>query len=91
MELVYSQGCSGDYVSLDNQPIADFVEEHSIEELEKIFFKVLSKIKETNSITYQMIIDDAMETAIMELGEYEDFGQCEQCGAWCDQYKYEIN
>jgi hypothetical protein len=91
MELVYSQGCSGDYVSLDNQPIAEFAEAYGIEKLEKIFLKVLSKVKETNCITYQMIIDDALETAIMELGEYQDFGQCEQCGAWCDEYKYKID
>ena len=44
-------------------------------------------VDHTNDVgTLQMIIEELLETQ----GDYEDLGQCEECGDWVTKYTLEI-
>jgi RNA polymerase-binding transcription factor DksA len=80
MKLEYTDGCTAYSLTADGVEIANM----SDKEVKEI---IKALIDHTNDAgTLQMIAEELLETQ----GDYEDLGQCEECGDWITKYTLEI-
>ena len=79
MKIEYSEGCTTTGVYIDDKPFVDL----SIEEQKEVLLKVLAYLKNPSYSIQEFLISAAEEE-----GEYEDLGECEQCGDYV--YKYTL-
>ena len=81
MKVEYYDGCTTTGVYIDNKPLVNL----SIEEQKGVLLKVLNSLKNPTYSIQQFLI-----SATEEEGEYEDLGQCEECGDYITRYTLEI-
>lgn len=81
MKLEYTDGCMSFSTTIDGKEIADIENTTTIKD---VIHKLVDRIDDVGCL--QRLFTDLMS----ELGEYEDLGQCEQCGDWVFTYKLEI-
>jgi hypothetical protein len=79
MKLVVTRGCVCDAVEIDGENEMDLTDEQRQEVLDRIFKKL--KPSDLNQLLWK----------IVEIyGEYEDLGECEECGDTICSYTWEI-
>lgn len=77
--IVYLNGCTYS-MEIDGTEFVDLSKEKQIELVRKLVEKV------TDSGVLQNIAEEVLES----IGEHSDFGYCEQCGSFNDQYTLSI-
>ena len=80
MKIESVTGCTCDSLTVDNVETVDMYKEAVKDVIKKLIDK------EDDLGTLQSILIDLVETK----GEFEDLGQCEQCGDWITKYTLEI-
>lgn len=78
-KIVYLNGCTYS-MEIDGTEFIDLSKEKQIELVRKLVEKV------TDSGVLQNIAEEVIES----IGEHSDFGYCEQCGSFNDQYTLSI-
>lgn len=78
-KIVYLNGCTYS-MEIDGTEFIDLSKEKQIELVRKLVEKV------TDSGVLQNIAEEVLES----IGEHSDFGYCEQCGSFNDQYTLSI-
>ncbi len=80
MKIISVSGCTCDSLTIDNVETSEM----KIEDIQETIKKLIDK--ESDLGTLQSILIDLVETR----GEFEDLGNCEQCGDWITKYTVEI-
>lgn len=80
MKLSYTDGCICTSLTVDNKETADMTPEEI-----KISIQAMLN-RETDIGTLQSI----WMNLIQSQGEFEDLGQCDECGDWITRYTLEI-
>lgn len=80
MKIESVSGCLCDSLTIDGVETIDM----KIEDVKEVIKKLIDK--ENDLGTIQSILIDLVETR----GDFEDLGQCDQCGDWITKYTLEI-
>lgn len=80
MKIESVSGCLCDSLTIDGVETIDM----KIEDVKEVIKKLIDK--ENDLGTIQSILIDLVETR----GDFEDIGQCDQCGDWITKYTLEI-
>ena len=80
MQIESVTGCTCDSLTVDNVETVDMDKEAIKDVIKKLIDR------EDDLGTLQSILMDLVEIQ----GEFEDLGQCEQCGDWITKYTLEI-
>lgn len=80
MKIESVTGCTCDSLTVDNVETVDM----NKEDIQKVIKKLIDR--EDDLGVLQAILIDLVESR----GEFEDLGQCEQCGDWITKYTLEI-
>lgn len=80
MKIISITGCTCDSLTVDDVETVDMDKKNVKEVIKKLVDK------EDDLGTLQSVLIDLVETR----GEFEDLGQCEQCGDWITKYTLEI-
>jgi hypothetical protein len=86
MKLVYEEGCMGYETSIDDVHIiaADDEEEASLDVVKKVLNTLVNKCENRGTL------QDIFISMLLDMGEYEDLGYCEQCGSYSSKYTIEL-
>ena len=80
MKIISVSGCTCDSLTIDNVETSEM----KIEDIRETIKKLIDK--ESDIGTLQSILIDLVETR----GDFEDLGNCDQCGDWITKYTVEI-
>ena len=80
MKIISVSGCTCDSLTIDNVETSEM----NIEDIRETIKKLIDR--ESDLGTLQSILIDLVETR----GDFEDLGNCEQCGDWITKYTVEI-
>ena len=80
MKIISVSGCTCDSLTIDNVETSEM----KIEDIRETIKKLIDK--ESDLGTLQSILIDLVETR----GDFEDLGNCDQCGDWITKYTVEI-
>lgn len=80
MKLEYTDGCVCTSLTVDGKETVDM----SKEELKEVICKLLDKESDLG------VLQDICRDLVTSQGEYEDLGQCEECGDYITRYTLEI-
>ncbi len=80
MKIVNITGCTCDSLTVDDVETVDMDKKDVKEVIKKLIDR------ENNLGTLQSVLMDLVETQ----GEFEDLGNCDQCGDWITKYTVEI-
>lgn len=80
MKLECTEGCTRFSTSINDKQLVD----STIEELRPIFKKIVDKSQDIS--TFQNFFIDFLQ----EVGTYEDFERCEQCGDHITRYEFDL-
>lgn len=80
MKLEYTDGCICTSLTVDGKETVDM----SKEELKEVICKILDKESDLG------VLQDIWCDLVTSQGEYEDLGQCEECGDYITRYTLEI-
>lgn len=80
MNIKYINGCIDDSLTIDNIESVEL----SSDIIKEAIIRLLDN--ENDIGTLQSILIDLIESQ----GDYEDLGQCEECGDWITKYTVEV-
>lgn len=80
MKCVYTDGCMATSLTVDGRNTADM----SPQELREIIKNMLDKVEDT------AILQDVWMNIMECAGEYENLGECSQCGDYIYEYTLEV-
>lgn len=80
MNIKYINGCIDDSLTIDNIESVEL----SSDIIKEAIIRLLDN--ENDIGTLQSILIDLIESQ----GDYEDLGQCEECGDWITKYTIEV-
>ncbi|MGM9532029.1 hypothetical protein [Intestinibacter sp.] len=80
MKLEYTDGCICTSLTVDGKETVDM----SGEALKEVIRKLLDRESDL------AILQDIWRDLVMSQGEFEDLGQCEECGDYITRYTLEI-
>ena len=80
MKIISVSGCTCDSLTIDNVETSEM----KIEDIQETIKKLIDK--ESDLGTLQSILINLVETR----GDFEDLGNCDQCGDWITKYTVEI-
>lgn len=80
MKIISVTGCMCDSLTVDNVETVDMDKK----DVKEVIKKLLDK--ESDLGILQSILIDLVETQ----GEFEDLGQCDECGDWITKYTVEL-
>jgi hypothetical protein len=84
-KVIYDEGCFFS-LTINGEESVEFIETpEKLEELRKVCKAIMDKC--TDITTFQQFL----QYALMDMGEYEEFGQCEQCGSFNYTYTLDID
>lgn len=79
MKINYTSGCICDNLTIDDKESTDL----SVDDIKDTIVKALNKINDI-AILQEILI------TIVETGEYENLGHCDECGDYISSYTLEI-
>lgn len=79
MKINYTSGCICDSLTIDDKESTDL----SVDDIKDTIVKALNKINDI-AILQEILI------TIVETGEYENLGHCNECGDYISSYTLEI-
>lgn len=80
MKIVNTTGCTCDSLTIDDVETIDM----DVKDVKEAVKKLIDKENDLGVI--QSILIDLVESR----GEFEDLGQCDECGDWITKYTVEI-
>ena len=82
IKLEYNEGCMSWGTYINDVPLSDY----SLEDLKSLAKELIDSIGDGQNNYY--IFQQFFDSFIMEKGEYENLGKCEECGDFIDKYTY---
>jgi hypothetical protein len=88
MKLVFEEGCYNIEATIDNKNIVATEEnkenQASLIDIDKALHTLINKCNDT------YVLQEVFIRLMMNLGEAEDLGYCEQCGSYHSKFTLEI-